>query len=88
MLAMTLMKNMAIRKIGVKMTNLLKWLGTAFTLAGAIATSLALDPLNVYLFNAGAVTWLAAAIRMRESSLIVVNAGLLAVYVFGIFYRI
>lgn len=70
------------------MTEFLKWLGTALTIAGAVTTSLAIDPLNVYLFNAGAVTWLLAAIRMKEKSLIVVNAGLLAVYLFGIFYRI
>ena len=70
------------------MTEFLKWFGTALTIAGAVATALAIDPLNVYLFNAGAMTWLLAAIRMKEKSLIVVNAGLLAVYVFGIFYRI
>jgi hypothetical protein len=70
------------------MTEILKWVGTALTIAGAVATSLALDPLNVYLFNAGAVTWLAAAIRMKEKSLIVVNAGLLAVYIFGVIYRL
>ena len=70
------------------MTEILKWVGTALTIAGAVATSLALDPLNVYLFNAGALTWLAAAIRMKEKSLIVVNAGLLAVYVFGVIYRL
>ncbi len=69
------------------MTEILKWLGTALTIGGAVATALAIDPLNVYLFNAGAVTWLWAAIRMKEKSLIVVNAGLLAVYLFGIFYR-
>jgi hypothetical protein len=70
------------------LTNALKWLGTAFTLAGALATSLALDPLNVYLFNAGAVTWLVAAIRMKESSLVVVNAGLLLIYIYGIIHRL
>jgi hypothetical protein len=70
------------------MTEILKWVGTALTIAGAIATSLALDPLNVYLFNAGALTWLAAAIRMKEKSLIVVNAGLLVVYIFGVIYRL
>jgi hypothetical protein len=70
------------------LTNVLKWLGTSFTLAGALATSLALDPLNVYLFNAGAVTWLIAAIRMKESSLIVVNAGLLLIYIYGIIHRL
>ncbi len=69
------------------MTEILKWLGTALTIGGAVATALAIDPLNVYLFNVGAVTWLWAAIRMKEKSLIVVNAGLLAVYLFGIFYR-
>jgi hypothetical protein len=70
------------------MTEFLKWLGTLLTIAGAVATSLAIDPLNVYLFNAGALTWLCAAVRMKEKSLIVVNAGLLAVYLFGIFYRV
>jgi hypothetical protein len=70
------------------LTNVLKWLGTAFTLAGALATSLALDPLNVYLFNAGAVTWLVAAIRMKESSLVVVNAGLLLIYIYVIIHRL
>jgi len=69
------------------MTEVLKWFGTALTIGGAVATALVIDPLNVYLFNAGAVTWLCAAIRMKEKSLIVVNAGLLAVYLFGIFYR-
>jgi hypothetical protein len=70
------------------MTEFLKWLGTLLTIAGAVATSLAIDPLNVYLFNAGALTWLCAAVRMKEKSLIVVNAGLLTVYLFGIFYRV
>lgn len=70
------------------MTEFLKWFGTALTIAGAVATALAIDPLNVYLFNAGAITWLWAAIRMKEKSLIVVNAGLLTVYMFGVFYRI
>lgn len=70
------------------MTEILKWLGTALTIAGAVATALAIDPLNVYLFNAGALVWLWAATRMKEKSLIVVNAGLLAVYMFGVFYRV
>jgi hypothetical protein len=70
------------------MTEILKWLGTALTIAGAVATSLAMDPLNVYLFNAGALVWLSAAIRMKEKSLIVVNAGLLVVYIFGVIYRL
>lgn len=70
------------------MINLLKWSGTSFTLAGALTTSLAIDPLNVYLFNIGAILWMLAAIKMKEKSLIVVNAGLLMIYLFGVFYRI
>ena len=69
-------------------TNTLKWVGTAFTLGGAIATSLSLDPLNVILFNLGAFTWLAAAVRMKERSLVVVNSGLLLIYMFGVLLRI
>ena len=38
------------------MTEVLKWLGTALTIGGAVATALAIDPLNAYLFNAGALT--------------------------------
>lgn len=70
------------------MTEFLKWLGTALTLGGAVATALALDPLNIYLFNVGAFTWMCAAIRMKEKSLIVVNAGLLSIYIFGVIYRL
>jgi hypothetical protein len=70
------------------MTNLLKWVGTCFTIGGALATALAIDPLNVWLFNLGALTWLLAAIRMKENSLIAVNAGLLAIYVYGFIIRI
>jgi hypothetical protein len=69
--------------------NLLKWLGTSFTILGALLTSLGnWDPLNVIAFNLGAVFWLWASIRMREASLITVNAVLLTIYVFGSILRL
>lgn len=71
-----------------KVTSFLKWTGTALTLAGALAVSLQLDPLNVILFNLGAISWLAAAVRMREPSLIAVNGGLLTIYMFGAILRL
>jgi hypothetical protein len=74
--------------MGTLSVQVLKWLGTFFTLCGAIFTSLNIDPLNVLLFNFGSAAWLMAAIQMKYKSLIVVNSGLLAVYAFGIFYRI
>lgn len=69
--------------------NLLKWLGTAFTILGALLTSLGnWDPYNVAAFNLGAVFWLWASVRMREASLITVNAVLLTIYVFGSIIRL
>ena len=70
------------------MTSAFKWLGTTFTILGALFTTLGLDPVNVYAFNLGAVLWLIAAIRMREASLIAVNAALLAIYFVGFVLRI
>lgn len=69
--------------------DILKWLGTAFTIVGALLTSLGnFDPLNVFAFNLGAVFWLWASIRMRESALITVNAVLLTIYVIGAILRV
>lgn len=63
--------------------ELLKWVATAFTLAGAVLTSLAIDPLNVYLLNTGAVIFLVWAVRIRDNAMIAVNAGLLTIYAVG-----
>jgi len=63
--------------------NTLKWVGTLCTIGGAIATSASVDPLNVVLFNIGSIAWLIAAVRMRETALIAVNAGLLVIYMAG-----
>lgn len=70
-------------------TEYLKWLGTGFTILGALLTSLAgFDPWNVWAFNLGAIFWLWASLRMRESALITVNAVLLTIYVFGAILRV
>ena len=70
------------------MLTVLKWCGTAFTIAGALATALHMDPLNIVLFNLGTITWLLASIKMKDHALIAVNAGLLTIYVFGAIIRI
>jgi hypothetical protein len=67
----------------------LKWLGTGFTILGALLTSLGnWDPYNVAAFNLGAIFWLGASIRMRDSALITVNAVLLTIYVIGAILRL
>jgi len=55
------------------------------TLAGALCTSLRIDPLNIYLLNLGAVLYLAWGYRIREMNLVVINAGLLAIYLYGLY---
>jgi hypothetical protein len=67
----------------------LKWLGTGFTVLGALLTSLGdWDPYNVAAFNLGAIFWLWASIRMRESALIAVNGLLLTIYAVGSIIRL
>ena len=70
------------------LTTVLKWVGTILTVGGALMTAIGVDPLNIYLFNVGALAWLIAAIRMKELSLIVVNGALLTIYVIGLILRI
>jgi len=68
-----------------EMNFYLKWAGCVLCCAGALCTSLRIDPLNIYLLNAGAVVYLAWAIRIREANLVAVNAILLTLYAVGLF---
>jgi hypothetical protein len=63
---------------------ILQWTATAVTLLGAMLTAAALDPWNVYCLNAGSGLWLIWAWRVRSRSLIVVNAGLVLIYMAGL----
>ncbi len=69
----------------MNLNNILKWTATGITILGAVLTSLNCYPWNVIAFNIGSVLWLAFAVRIKEQSLVVVNAGMLIVYVFGLF---
>ena len=65
----------------------LKWVACVVTLGGALCTSLQIDPVNIYLLNAGAVLYLWWSLRIREWSLVAINAGLLAIYFVGLIIR-
>jgi 4-hydroxybenzoate polyprenyltransferase len=67
--------------------TVLKWVACAVTLAGALCTSLQIDPLNIWLLNGGAVLYLIWSLRIREWSLVTINFGLLAIYILGIIVR-
>jgi hypothetical protein len=67
-------------------TRILAWTATGITLMGALCTSLRIDPLNVYLLNVGALLFLWWAVRIRDRAMITVNAGLLGIYILGLFF--
>ena len=66
-------------------TRTLAWTATVLTLAGALCTSLRIDPLNVYLLNLGSACFLWWACRIRDRAMITVNASLLLIYFGGLF---
>ena len=65
----------------------LKWTACLVTLAGALCTALRIDPMNIYLLNAGAFLYLIWSIRIREWNLIVINAALLTIYCVVLFFQ-
>jgi hypothetical protein len=67
--------------------TILKWIACAVTLAGALCTSLQIDPLNIWLLNLGALLYLVWSVRIREWSLVTINAGLLLIYIVGLIVR-
>ena len=72
--------------LNLSFTRILAWTATGITLMGALCTSLRIDPLNVYLLNIGAVLFLWWAVRIRDRAMITVNAGLLGIYILGLFF--
>jgi hypothetical protein len=66
------------------LNNILKWTGMALVIAGALCTSLRIDPLNIMLLNLGALVYMIWAMRIREMNLVIVNAVLLAIYAIGL----
>jgi hypothetical protein len=69
------------------LVNKIKWVATCITLGGALTTALAMDPLNIWLLNLGALLFFVWACMIKDKAMMTVNFGLLAIYVFGIFFR-
>lgn len=63
----------------------MKWISTGIMLLAALAIVEGVYPMSIYLLNLGSLAWLITAVMWREWSLIVVNASLLLVYVYGLF---
>ena len=65
-------------------TETMKWISTGIMLLAALAIVEGIHPASIYLLNLGSLSWLITSIMWREWSLIVVNASLLLVYVYGL----
>lgn len=66
----------------------LKWAGTILTLAGALLTSIDVQPWNVWLLNLGSAVFVWWAIRIRDGAMITVNFCLLLIYTIGAIIRL
>jgi len=69
----------------ISATETMKWISTGIMLLAALAIVEGVHPVSIYLLNLGSLAWLITSIMWREWSLIVVNASLLMVYVYGLF---
>lgn len=72
----------------MSIANIFKWAGTVVTLLGALATALMIDPLNIWLLNLGAVLFLIWGYLIRDRAMMTVNAGLLSIYIVGLYIRV
>lgn len=72
----------------IKLNNFLKWTATILTILGALAISYKLDPLNLYLLNAGSVFWIIWSLRIREYSILAVNVVMMIIYAHGLIIRL
>lgn len=68
--------------------DIVKWTACVTTMAGALATTLSIDPVNVFLLTLGGTLYLIWSIRIREWNLIVVNVALLTIYGYGTVLRL
>ena len=66
-------------------TRVLVWTATAFSITGALCTSLRIDPANIWLLNIGAALFLWWGVRIQDRAMIAVNSGFLLIYAMGLF---
>jgi hypothetical protein len=70
------------------LNRIVEWAACALTIAGAVCTAARIDPANIYLLNAGAILYLIWAVRVKITSLVLINVVLLLIYVYGAIDRL
>ena len=66
------------------MLNVLKWIGTGCVIAAAGCRSLEYHTADLILSIIGAGVWTYAAIAMKDKALLVVNAFIVAILMYGV----
>ena len=67
--------------------TIIEWIATIVTLCGAVLTSMDIDPWNIYILNICTFLWIIWGFITKNKSIAIVNAGMLFIYIFGIFVR-
>ena len=62
----------------------LAWIGTAMLLIATIFASLNIYPLYAILFTVANLIWTLVGILWKEKTLIVLNSGLVMIYIIGL----
>jgi len=68
----------------MQFNTVLKWSGCGLVCAGALCTSLRIDPLNIYLLNAASICYGIWGYRIKELNQVVVNVFLMIIYLLGL----
>jgi hypothetical protein len=61
-----------------------KWAATVFVIIGASLNAFDIEPYNIFTLLIGTILWLIVGLLWFDRALIVVNAGILAIYTAGI----
>ena len=69
------------------MTKTIEWLAVLISIYGAVLTVIGIDPYNIYVLNLGSLLWVIWGFLERKYSIIIVNFGMLSIYVMGTAHR-
>lgn len=67
-------------------TNYIKWFGTFATAASVGLTAFDITPANKIIGIVGSLSWMYAGWRMGESSLVLLNAFFVLIYIIGFIF--
>ena len=87
---MTILNDDSVNKFisDARINQALGWVGCLLVCIGAIAVALEIDPLNIYMLNAGAIVYGIWGYRTKQWNQVAVNLFLIAVYSFGVVWRL